>query len=351
MLSSLLFLISFMSVTSESPKTLLIFEDLYQSPSEQLAYYKSLQMRNFLSSGFDSPVLNLIDSQFIVSATIGSSGQSFRMVPEVLTSTSWVPSASCWSLACFLHSRYKSSQSSSFVGLSTRFAQSYGSGKVAGSLFKDSLHVQNISLDLADFGETSSFEGPSWIAARFDGVLSLQSVLLSLMRRDQRLLNRIEARLGEGTHGQPQTILGHCSEDFIFQQGNEGKFFEIEGKGLWIGQKRVKKELFVVFDLQTPLILFDRTMYALIVDKIKVDPKCKNLQELPFIRIQLQGVSLVLSPEDYILKSGNECLLGIVSWDFPDKWENTVVVGSPVLKKHHICYDFDSDQVGIKVRG
>ena len=332
---------------SEASNFLLEFEDLYQTSSERLAYFKSLQMRNFLGSGSDSPVLNLVDSQHIISVSIGSPGQVFRMIPDIATETSWVPSASCWSLACFLHTRYKKFQSSSYSSSSATFTQTYGSGKVSGSVFQDSIKVQDLSIASSVLGETSLFEGPSWLAARFDGVLSFRSVLKSMLMTDKSQSNQLELK---SRSGKLSGVLGSCSSGFNFVQANSSKSFELESQGLWLGQQRILKQLKIVFDLQTPLILFDRTMYALIVDKIKVDAKCKNLNELPSFKILLMGVSVVIGPSEYVLRVENDCMLGIVSWDFPESWEGTVVIGNSILQKYGICMDFDREVVGWKVK-
>lgn len=341
--SSVLF--SFLLSGPEASKSLLDFEDLYQTPSERLAYFKSLQMRNFLGSGSDSPVLNLVDSQYVISVSIGSPGQVFRMIPDITTETSWVPSASCSSLACLLHSRYKKFQSSSHSPSSTMFSQTYGSGKVSGSVFQDTLKVENLLISRSVLGETYLFEGPSWLAALFDGVLSLQSVLKSVLLSDKSLSNRLELK---SRSGKLSTALGSCSSGFNFVQANASKSFEVESQGLWLGQQRILKELKLVFDLQTPLILFDRTMYALITNKIKVDAKCKNLHELPSLKIMLMGVSVVIGPSEYVLRVENDCMLGIVTWEFPESWEGTVVVGNSILQKYGICMDYDRELVGWK---
>lgn len=322
--------------------SILKFENIYQSPSEKSAYFKSLKIRNFLGSGYYLPVLNLLDSQYILNVAIDSTGQVFRMVPDILTPKSWLPSSTCWSLACFLHSRYKTQNSSS--GHSKYFSQLYGSGKVTGFHSTDSLRVQSLNFNTT-FGEITNFEGASWLTARFDGVLSLQSVLSSLIETNDKLNQVIEL---SSNNDSVFSVLGKCSEGFAFMNADESKEFRVEGKGLWVGQKRVKRDFKVVFDLQTPLILFDRTMYALISDKVKVDAMCKNLDSLPIVKIQLQGVTLVFKPEDYVLKNDNQCLLAFASWDFPQEWEETIVIGSSLLEKYQVCFDFKKNQLGFK---
>lgn len=319
---------------------MLEFENIYQSHSEKLAYFRSLKFRGFLGSGYDSPILNLLDSQYSINIADESTGQVFKMIPDILTSQSWLPSSTCWSLACFLHSRYKSKAS-----LRTQaFSQSYGSGKVSGFKSIDAFRIQNSILNLP-FGEITNFEGASWLTARFDGVLSLQSVLQSITQEKPHTPQVIQI---SSTNNSVSSILGKCSEGFIFMNADKNKNFRLESKGLWIGPKRVKRDIKLVFDLQTPLILFDRTIYALISDKINVDARCENLNSLPNVKIQMQGVSFVLKPEDYIIRNENQCLSAITSWDFPDDWDETIVIGNRVLEKYQVCFDFSKNQLGVK---
>lgn len=331
-------LVLFQIVQSEC--LVLDFENIYQSPSEKLTYFRSLKFRGFLGSGYDSPVLNLLDSQYSINIADESTGQVFKMIPDTLTTQSWLPSSNCWSLACFLHSRYRSKDS-----LRTHaFSQTYGSGKVSGFKSIGAFRVQNSILNLP-FGEITNFEGASWLTARFDGVLSLQSVLHSITQESPKTLQQIQI---SSTKDSVFAVLGNCSENFIFMNADNNKNFRVDSRGLWVGSKRVKRDIKVVFDLQTPLILFDRTIYALISDKINVDARCENVSALPTIKIQMQGVSFALKPEDYIIRNENQCLSAITSWDFPEDWDETIVIGNRVLRKHQVCLDFSRSQLGVK---
>ncbi|OBT67387.1 hypothetical protein VE03_03073 [Pseudogymnoascus sp. 23342-1-I1] len=55
-----------------------------------------------------------------------------------------VPSQSCGSIACYLHSKYDSSESTTFKKNGTEFAIQYGSGSVSGYISKDQVTIGDL---------------------------------------------------------------------------------------------------------------------------------------------------------------------------------------------------------------
>lgn len=89
------------------------------------------------------------------------------------SSNLWVPSHSCWSLACWLHSTFKSSASTTYAKNGTAFEILYGSGGVKGIESGDDVDLGGITVKGATFGEATTLSGVSFIAAQFDGILGL----------------------------------------------------------------------------------------------------------------------------------------------------------------------------------
>lgn len=319
------------------------FERVYQSEAEEGSYFKSLFMRNFLGSGYEVPVLNLLDSQYSVTVSIGNPSQSFKLVPDVFTTVSWVPSNSCWSLSCLLHTLYKHSESSTYSPSSEKFSQFYGSGKVSGFYSNDIIKLQNTEFQLT-FGEATRFEGSSWLTARFDGVLSLHHILQQLMSESQDYQYKIELKKVQNS---VKSIIGQCEDNYEFLPADKTNFFQVNEVDVFIGHEVKIKSVKLVFDLQTPLIVVDEKMFGGFFKDLKIENNCGNFLDLPVIVFDTQAVRIQISPQDYVLRTGDECLLGIMFMDFPEEWRNFIVIGDVVLKKHQLCFDWESSKLGI----
>lgn len=337
-----LFLFLFIQVYSNQVS--FVFDSVYVTENEQLAYFKSLQMRTFLGSGYEFPVLNLLDCQYVVTGQIGNPPQLFKLIPDIMKPVTWVPSNKCWSLSCFLHSLYKNSESLTYSPTSEKFSQLYGSGKISGFYSNDILKVQNTELKIK-FGEATGFEGPSWLTARFDGVLSLSNFLLQLNEKDSKYEFKIELKKKENI---VSSGIGECGEGYQFLDADANKFFKVEGAELKVGKENLIDGVGIIVDLQTPLMIVDSKGIWDFEKELRVESNCKGLDELPEIDIEFENVRIRLEAEDYVLRVGDECLLGIMKMEFPEGWENTIVLGAMVLNKQQLCFDWESSKLGFK---
>lgn len=97
-------------------------------------------MQNYIGmaseDGSSLPLTNYMDAQYYGTIEIGTPPQEFTVIFDTGSSNTWVPSKNCHSLACYLHNRYDSSDSETYVHDSREFAIRYGSGAVEGYISK-----------------------------------------------------------------------------------------------------------------------------------------------------------------------------------------------------------------------
>ncbi|TXG55390.1 hypothetical protein EZV62_020646 [Acer yangbiense] len=117
---------------------------------------------------------NYMDAQYFGEIGIGSPSQTFTVIFDTGSSNLWVPSAKCYfSVACYFHSKYKSSQSTTYNKNGTSAAIQYGTGAISGFFSQDSVKVGDLVVKNQDFIEATKEASITFLAAKFDGILGL----------------------------------------------------------------------------------------------------------------------------------------------------------------------------------
>ncbi|XP_042991015.1 cyprosin-like isoform X2 [Carya illinoinensis] len=104
-------------------------------------------MPHYLRSSDEAIVTlkNYFGAQYFGQIGIGTPPQNFTVIFDTGSSNLWVPSSKClFSVACYFHSRYRSSRSRTYKKNGKSCEIKYGSGSIAGFFSQDSVKVAGL---------------------------------------------------------------------------------------------------------------------------------------------------------------------------------------------------------------
>ncbi|KAG0502501.1 hypothetical protein HPP92_002573 [Vanilla planifolia] len=117
---------------------------------------------------------NYMNAQYFGEIGIGSPPQNFTVIFDTGSSNLWVPSSKCYfSIACFFHSKYRSSASSTYKPNGKPAAIRYGTGAISGFFSQDHVKIGDIIIKDQLFIEASREPSITFMLAKFDGILGL----------------------------------------------------------------------------------------------------------------------------------------------------------------------------------
>ncbi|VAH23037.1 unnamed protein product [Triticum turgidum subsp. durum] len=103
---------------------------------------------------------NYMNAQYFGEIGVGTPPQKFTVIFDTGSSNLWVPSAKCYfSIACYLHARYKAGASSTYKKNGKPAAIQYGTGSIAGYFSEDSVTVGDLVVKDQEFIEATKEPG------------------------------------------------------------------------------------------------------------------------------------------------------------------------------------------------
>ncbi|KAI9643644.1 aspartic proteinase precursor [Ciborinia camelliae] len=319
------------------------------------------------------PVSNFLNAQYFSEITIGTPPQTFKVVLDTGSSNLWVPSSECGSIACYLHTKYDSSSSSTYKKNGTSFEIRYGSGSLSGFTSKDVMSIGDLTIKDQVFAEATEEPGLAFAFGRFDGILGLAYDTISVNHIvppfysmiDQGLLDEpvFAFYLGDtnGDGDESEAIFGGVNKDHF-----EGKITEIplRRKAYWevdldaisFGDAKAELESTgVILDTGTSLIALPSDLAALLNKEIgakkgyngQYSVDCAKRDSLPDVTFTLSGHDFSIGPYDYILEIQGSCISTFMGMDFPEPVGPLVILGDAFLRRYYSIYNLGNDSIGL----
>lgn len=304
---------------------------------------------------------------------IGTPPQKFKVVLDTGSSNLWVPSSECSSIACFLHSKYDSSASSTYKKNGTEFAIKYGSGSLSGFVSQDTLKIGDLKVQKQDFAEATSEPGLAFAFGRFDGILGLGYDTISVDKMVPPFYNMINQGLldepvfafylgdanKEGDNSEA-TFGGvdkdHYTGELIKIPLRRKAYWEVDLDAIAFGDSIAELDnTGVILDTGTSLIALPSTLAELLNKEIgakksftgQYTVECSARDSLPDLTFTLSGHNFTIGPYDYVLEVQGSCISSFMGMDFPEPVGPLAILGDSFLRQWYSVYDLGNNAVGL----
>jgi saccharopepsin len=302
--------------------------------------------------------------------TIGTPPQTFKVVLDTGSSNLWVPSKSCSSIACYLHSTYDSSSSSSYKKNGSDFEIHYGSGSLTGFISNDVFTIGDLKIKNQDFAEATSEPGLAFAFGRFDGILGLGFDTISVNGIVPPFYQMIEQKLVDepvfafylsDQEGESEAVFGgvdkdHYSGKIEYIPLRRKAYWEVDLESIAFGDEVAGLEdTGVILDTGTSLNVLPSSLAELLNKEIGAKKgyngqytiDCGKKDSLPDITFNLAGSNYSLPASDYILEVSGSCISTFQGMDFPAPTGPLAILGDAFLRRYYTVYDLGKNAVGL----
>ncbi|KAL8909179.1 MAG: hypothetical protein Q9207_000353 [Kuettlingeria erythrocarpa] len=319
------------------------------------------------------PVSNFLNAQYFSEIAIGTPPQTFKVVLDTGSSNLWVPSQDCGSIACYLHTKYDSSSSSTYKKNGSEFEIRYGSGSLSGYVSQDTMQIGDLKIKHQDFAEATSEPGLAFAFGRFDGILGLGYDTISVNKIVPPFYNMIDQDLLDAPVF--AFYLGDTNKDGDDSEATFGgidkdhytgkltkiplrrkAYWEVDLDSISYGDATAElDDTGVILDTGTSLIALPSTLAELLNKEIgakkgyngQYSIDCAKRDSLKDVSFTLTGHNFTITPYDYILEVQGSCISSFFGMDIPAPAGPLAILGDSFLRRWYSVYDLGTNSVGL----
>eukprot|EP01091_Cochliopodium_minus_P016508 TRINITY_DN620_c0_g1_i1.p1 TRINITY_DN620_c0_g1~~TRINITY_DN620_c0_g1_i1.p1 ORF type:complete len:404 (-),score=109.29 TRINITY_DN620_c0_g1_i1:54-1232(-) len=326
------------------------------------------------------PMSDFGDAQYYGTVEIGTPGQPFKVVFDTGSSNLWVPSVFCSlsDIACDLHNKYVSYNSSTYVKNGQNFTIQYGSGgEILGYLSQDDVNIGGLVIKNQVFAEILVEKGISWIAAKFDGILGFAFQSISVDNVTPIWYNLISQNLvttpsfsfwlsnnpaGQAGSGGELTLGGanpsRYTGQFTYVPLTSQTYWEFKLDDVRLGLNSfgwcTNGTCRAIADTGTSLIAgpannilqLNMKLGCIIINGECIFTDCKYTTNLPDVQIVVANTVFTLSPTQYVLNDNGTCISGFVGLNLPPEVGPLYILGDVFIRQYYTQFDFGNKRVG-----
>lgn len=320
--------------------------------------------------GHPVPVTNFMNAQYFSEITVGTPPQAFKVVLDTGSSNLWVPSQSCSSIACYLHSTYDSSSSSTYKKNGSTFEIRYGSGSLSGFVSNDVVSIGDLKIKNQDLAEATEEPGLAFAFGRFDGILGLGYDTISVNHIVPPFYNMVNQKLldepvfafylGSSDEGSVATFGGidksHYTGKIEYIPLRRKAYWEVDIESIAFGDEVADLDnTGAILDTGTSLNVLPSSLADLLNKEIGAKKgwngqytiDCEKIKSLPDITFNLAGSNYSLPASDYILQLQGTCVSTFQGMDIPEPAGPLIILGDAFLRRYYSVYDLGKNAVGL----
>jgi len=318
------------------------------------------------------PISDYMNAQYYGPITIGTPAQQFQVIFDTGSSNLWVPSSQC---SLCTHTKYQSSQSSSYVANGTAFDIHYGSGSLSGFLSQDTVTMGSAVIQGQVFAEATQEPGISFALGKFDGILGMAFQTISVdgvippfqNAVNQGLVKPVFAfSLGKADGQTGELTLGGIdstkfSGSIQYTPLSKDTYWEFVLDSMTANGQSVTSVNRAVLDTGTSLIAGPTAEVKAFATSIGAQPvflnpneytiDCSLVPNLPDLVLGFGGNKYTLKGSEYVLEITESgitlCLLGLTGLDIPAPAGPLWIVGDVLMRKYYAVFDWANSAIGL----